>query len=166
MVAVVTRSAAETSHLGERLGRLAQPGDFIALVGELGAGKTRFVRGVATGLGVSEGTPVTSPTYTLLHIYEGRLSLYHFDLYRLAGAEDAAALGFDDYFYGGGVSVVEWAERLGDELPTECLTISFAHAGEEERSISFAPSGERYRQLVAEIFPDGAKKCFDPLPDS
>ena len=90
-----------------------QAGDFIALSGELGSGKTRFVRGVAEGLTVDPATQITSPTYSLLHIYTGRLPLYHFDLYRLAGDADVAELGFAEFFFGDGVSLVEWADRLG-----------------------------------------------------
>lgn len=153
MPTVSTESAAETAELGMRLGRLLMRGDFIALTGELGSGKTQFAGGVAQGLGVDPAVPVTSPTYTLMNIYEGRVSLYHFDLYRLAGDDDAAELGFAEYFYGDGVCLVEWAERLQDEMPAERLTIGFSHGGDDVRRIDFAPSSTRYRELVAELFP-------------
>ncbi|HJV36536.1 tRNA (adenosine(37)-N6)-threonylcarbamoyltransferase complex ATPase subunit type 1 TsaE [Geomonas sp.] len=160
MHTVITTSNAETAELGARLGRLLRPGDFIALVGELGAGKTQFAKGIATGLDVDADTPVTSPTYTILNIYQGRVPLYHFDLYRLESAEQVEELGFDEYFAGDGACVVEWAERLGDEVPAQALIVSFAHAGGDERSICFTPSGVRGRALLEHLF------SLPPAPDS
>ncbi len=153
MLSVVTHGEAETEALGKRLGRLLEAGDFIALVGELGSGKTCFVRGVAAGMEVDAAEPVTSPTYAILHIHGGRLALYHFDLYRLGGDEEAAQLGFTEYFYGNGVSIVEWADRLQGEMPEESLTITFTHEGEDKRRISFAATGERYAALIMNLFP-------------
>ncbi len=152
MLSVTTRSAAETAALGRRLGELLQPGDFVALTGELGAGKTQFARGVALGLAVDPAQPVTSPTYTLMNVYHGRCPFYHFDLYRLAGDDDAAELGFSEYFHGDGVCLVEWAERLISEMPAERLTVSFHHAGDDLRRIEFAASGDRYRELANTLF--------------
>lgn len=148
----ITRCAEETVRWGERLGRLLDTGDFIALTGDLGSGKTQFARGVAAGLAVAPGVPVTSPTYTLVNIYEGRLPLYHFDLYRLGGDNDVAELGFEEYFYGTGVCLVEWAERLQGEMPGERLDVSFTHGGGDERRLEFVPWGERYEQLLRELF--------------
>ncbi|WP_460597452.1 tRNA (adenosine(37)-N6)-threonylcarbamoyltransferase complex ATPase subunit type 1 TsaE [Geomonas sp. Red276] len=153
MVTVETSSERETVELGERLGRLLEPGDFVALVGELGAGKTQFAKGVAAGLAVDPGTPVTSPTYTILNIYQGRIPLYHFDLYRLAGPEDIDSLGFEEYFDGDGACLVEWAERLEGELPEGTLTVSLSHAGGDARRIAFAAEGGRGAALVAGLFP-------------
>lgn len=153
MHSIITKSGAETVELGARLGRLLAPGDFIALVGELGAGKTQFAKGIAVGLEVDQDTPVISPTYTILNIYQGRLPLYHFDLYRLQGADDVAELGFEEYFYGGGACVVEWAERLGEEMPAQVLTVSLTHAGVEERAVTFAAAGARPAELLKELFP-------------
>jgi len=148
VLTVITRSVAETVALGERLGKLASAGDFIALTGELGSGKTHFARGVAAGLGIDRSIPVTSPTYTLMNVYEGRLTFRHFDLYRLEGDQDAAELGFEDYFHGDGVCVVEWAERLQSLLPEERISVAFASLGGEERSISFVPFGVRYESVA------------------
>jgi tRNA threonylcarbamoyladenosine biosynthesis protein TsaE len=152
MPSVTTHSAEETAALGKRLGELLQPGDFVALTGELGAGKTQFARGVALGLAVDPTQPVTSPTYTLMNVYSGRCPLYHFDLYRLAGDDDAAELGFAEYFHGEGVCLVEWAERLSAEMPAERLVVSFHHAGDELRELEFVASGDRYRRLVDTLF--------------
>ncbi|RNC67828.1 MAG: tRNA (adenosine(37)-N6)-threonylcarbamoyltransferase complex ATPase subunit type 1 TsaE [Desulfuromonadales bacterium] len=144
--------------LGETLGRVLEPGCFIALIGELGSGKTHFVRGVSAGLAVDSSVPITSPTYTLLNEYEGRLRLHHFDLYRLEGGDDAAHLGFDEYFYGSGVCLVEWAERLGEEMPLERLDIMFSYEGEDTRRLDFVPHGQKHEALL--------KKCFDRCRES
>jgi tRNA threonylcarbamoyladenosine biosynthesis protein TsaE len=148
MLTVISGSAAETAAIGERLGTLLGEGDFIALTGELGSGKTQFARGVVAGIGVDPAVPVTSPTYTLMNLYHGRLSLYHFDLYRLVGDQDVADLGFEEYFYGTGVCLVEWAERLGCLLPEERLTVLFSYLDDNSRNISFEPCGERYEEIV------------------
>ena len=153
MLSIITRNADETATLGMRLGCLLKAGDFIALIGELGSGKTRFVQGVAAGLNVEPGRPVNSPTYSLLHIHSGRLPLYHFDLYRLSGDEDVEQLGFSEYFYGDGVSLVEWADRLHMEMPAERLTITFSYLGEDERRIAFTPLGNSYEALIIKLSP-------------
>jgi len=153
MPCVETKSGAETVELGARLGRVLAPGDFIALVGELGAGKTQFAKGIALGLEVDPGTPVTSPTYTILNIYQGRLPLYHFDLYRLHGPEEVEDLGFEEYFSGDGACVVEWAERLGEDMPEQVLTVSLSHAGAEERRVCFDAAGPRARTVLRALFP-------------
>jgi tRNA threonylcarbamoyladenosine biosynthesis protein TsaE len=149
---VVTCSVAETEALGAALATYLVAGDFIALHGELGAGKTCFVRGVAVGLEVDPTMYVTSPTYTLLNIYRGRLPLYHFDLYRLGG-DEVAELGFEEYFYGDGVCFVEWAERLGGDQPEERLEIAFYHAEDDSRRVQFIPFGSRYAQIVEGLIP-------------
>jgi tRNA threonylcarbamoyladenosine biosynthesis protein TsaE len=166
VIAVVTGSALETAALGRRLGALLEPGDFIALMGDLGTGKTEFAKGVAVGVGVDVAIPITSPTFTLLNMYQGRLPFYHFDLYRLAGESDILELGFEEYFYGSGACLVEWAERLQGEMPCDRLAITFSHGGEECRRLLFEPHGKRYGELLGELFPESRKKCFDPLQDS
>ena len=149
--AVVTRSSDETLRLGHNLGSLLHKGDFIALVGDLGSGKTQFAKGIAAGLKVDGSSAITSPTYTLLNTYNGRLPLYHFDLYRLSGDADIAELGFAEYFYGDGISLVEWADRLQEEMPEELLTVVFRYEGEECRRIAFSATGAHYEELLSEL---------------
>lgn len=146
--------------MGTRLGALLNGGDFIALSGDLGAGKTHFAKGIATGLGVDPAVPITSPTYTLLNIYSGRIPFYHFDLYRLHGDQDILDLGFEEYFYGNGVCVVEWAERLRELLPPEHLMVTMAHAGENSRIFTLTPSGKRAWEIAHLLAAPGSEKMF------
>jgi tRNA threonylcarbamoyladenosine biosynthesis protein TsaE len=148
MPVLISNSVEETVALGKRLGELALPGDFIALTGDLGAGKTHFTQGFAQGLGVAPDVCVSSPSYTLINEYRGRIPLFHFDLYRLGGDGDIRDLGFDEYFYGQGVCVVEWADRLCFELPDEHLKVVISRSGETNRRIELFPCGERYEKLV------------------
>ena len=137
-----TRSHAETQRLGERLGRALVPGDVVALVGELGAGKTAFVQGVARGLGITER--VASPSFTIVNEHEGRVPLFHVDLYRLEHEGELLHVGFDDYFARGGVVVVEWAERFPEALPAERLDIRIEIAGADVRRLHVGgPSAAR-----------------------
>ncbi|MGE5508810.1 MAG: tRNA (adenosine(37)-N6)-threonylcarbamoyltransferase complex ATPase subunit type 1 TsaE [Chitinophagales bacterium] len=123
MFELLTAAAPETERLGERLAELLQPGDAVLLSGDLGAGKTTFTRGLARGLGAAQ--PVTSPTFTLMHEYDGRLPVYHFDLYRLERGSDLAELGLAEFLYGQGVAVVEWPDLLGEWRPDDCLSLEF-----------------------------------------
>lgn len=148
---ILSDSPEKTAKLGFRVAQLLQPGDFIALHGELGAGKTRFAGGIAKGLGVDPRIPVTSPTYTLLNIYHGNIPLYHFDLYRLHGDDDIVDLGFTEYFSGNGVCLVEWAERLENELPQERLEISLSYVAENVREIELVAVSGRFEKLLAAL---------------
>ena len=153
--ALVLRSASpeETHALGERLGRLLDAGDIVLLTGGLGAGKTALAQGIARGLGVAG--PVSSPTFTILKEHaQGRIPLYHFDLYRIEHPDELEALGFDDYFYGEGVSVVEWAEHGEDDQgnglwPEDALRISITAAGAEARVLGLSAAGPRGAALRA-----------------
>lgn len=151
MFLIKTFSPAETAGVGEKLAAFLRAGDIICLNGELGAGKTRFVQGMARGLGIDG--PVTSPTFTLINEYHGRLPLYHMDVYRLGDPLEMEDLGYEEYFYGEGVTVVEWAERVAELLPAERLDIYINRRpeGEDLREIALAPRGERYRRLVEEL---------------
>lgn len=117
-----TYSPEETLEIGRLLGENAGPGEVYALIGDLGAGKTVFTKGFAQGLGIEE--PVNSPTFTILQIYEeGRLPLYHFDVYRIEEPEEMEEVGFDEYIDGDGVCLIEWAGRIGDLLPPEVIVV-------------------------------------------
>jgi tRNA threonylcarbamoyladenosine biosynthesis protein TsaE len=142
---VTTAGAAETERLGEALGRLVVPGDVILLSGDLGAGKTTFTRGLARGAGVSE--PVTSPSFTLLHEYAGRLPVYHFDLYRLTAEEELAELGLMEYLYGDGVAVVEWPALLGRQTPPDHLALDLLLAPGDVRRLTVHGAGKRGAEL-------------------
>ncbi len=146
-----TNSPEATRALGEQLGRLNNPGDIIALSGDLGAGKTCFTQGIARGLGITKR--VTSPTFILIREYEGRLPLYHFDAYRLDGPADLEQLGSEEYFGGGGVCVVEWAERVATALPEDRVEVELQRVpGEEElRFIRFKSTGRRSRVILEEL---------------
>jgi len=157
MCSLVSNSVEETVALGRELGKRLQPGDFIALIGDLGSGKTHFVQGVAEGDDVPPEICVTSPSYTLLNEYSGRVSLYHFDLYRLQGDGDIQELGFEEYFYGEGACLVEWAERLDQELPEENLKIIFSQLDETSRKIDFYGQGARYEKIVGDLFAERGK---------
>jgi tRNA threonylcarbamoyladenosine biosynthesis protein TsaE len=130
----ISNSAEETIAAGRSYAQSARQGDVFALRGDLGAGKTQFVKGFVAGLGSS--AEVTSPTFVLVHEYEdGRLPVYHFDFYRLDNSEAVLRLGFDDYVFGEGVSLIEWADRYSDLIPKEAKWLSFELKGENSRVI-------------------------------
>ncbi|MFS0865363.1 tRNA (adenosine(37)-N6)-threonylcarbamoyltransferase complex ATPase subunit type 1 TsaE [Fredinandcohnia sp. 179-A 10B2 NHS] len=145
---LVTNSPDETLNFSLRLAEKLQPGDVITLEGDLGAGKTTFTKGLAKGLGITR--TVNSPTFTIIKEYQGRLPLYHMDVYRLENSDED--LGFDEYFEGDGVTVVEWAHLIEEQLPNERLIISIEHQGDTSRKISVTPFGARYQELCKEIF--------------
>ena len=150
MLELVSHSPAQTQSLGAQLAALLQPGDVLGLQGELGAGKTQFVKGLARGLGVRES--VHSPTFILANEYRsGRLPLFHVDAYRVASAGEAIGFGFEDYVNDFGVTAIEWAERIRAALPAEHLWIEFRHLGETARGISMQAHGKRYAQLLDEL---------------
>lgn len=144
----------ETRELGRFIAGLLEGSDLICLSGELGAGKTTFVQGLADGLGVTDEY-ITSPTFSLVNEHKGRLTLYHIDLYRLSGPEDIEDIGFSEY-PGSGVAAVEWPERAGDELPAERIEISIETADDTARIITLHAVGEKYGPLLEEI-------CRSPL---
>lgn len=156
----ITRSEEETVALGEALGRLLRPGDALALRGELGAGKTRFVRGVATGMG-HDPDAVSSPTFVLVNEYESRgaAPLVHVDAYRLRSAADLDAIGWDRLMDGSCVVAVEWSERIAGALPDSRLDVSFAHEGEGERRIVFSWSDGAWDARLSAQFVDGRPRA-------
>jgi tRNA threonylcarbamoyladenosine biosynthesis protein TsaE len=142
----VTRSDEETRAVGEALGRRLQPGDILCLQGPLGAGKTTLAQGIARGLDVEE--VVNSPTFTLVQEYAGRLPVYHLDVYRLSGPEEAADLAIDEMQAAGGVLLIEWPERIAPLLPADRLDIRLEPEG-EARHLTAIGQGPRGRTLAA-----------------
>lgn len=142
----ISHSEAQTRRLGERMAGLLQPGDVLALVGDLGSGKTRWIQGVCRGLGVTG--PVVSPTFTLVNEYEGQWPVYHIDLYRLADAAETRSFGLEDYLYGTGVSLIEWADRAVEFLPVDRLVIELYHLEETKRRVVLRPHGQRFMALL------------------
>jgi len=138
--------------IGRRIGTALESGDIVALIGELGSGKTCLTQGLAKGLGVAENVPVVSPTFTLVNEYPGRLPLVHLDVYRLKGPGDLEDMGYEEYFYGGGVVVIEWAEKVREILPGKTLVVRMAYVDENTREIilegppeTLAKLGERLK---------------------
>ena len=146
----LSKNRDDTISLGNRLARLLKTGDIVCLFGELGSGKTTFTKGIAKGLKINEKT-VNSPTFVLMNEYGGGLTLFHFDLYRLEKREEILGLGYEEYFYDDGVSVIEWADRLGALLPKEYLKVHFANKSEDERLIEFGAEGKRARDIIAHL---------------
>jgi tRNA threonylcarbamoyladenosine biosynthesis protein TsaE len=152
-VRMLIETAADMRALGARLGGLAQPGDVIGLVGELGAGKTVLVQGLAAGLGVPPDVPVTSPTFTLVHLIEdGRLPLAHIDLYRLDAAAELDHIGVDEIYRSDAVVAVEWIDRFPEAMPRERLMIRIMVADADgRRQVELEPHGERAAALAAAL---------------
>src|SRR5438270_7431071 len=147
---MILRSPEETRALGCKLGSLLRAGDFVALTGELGAGKTLLVRGAAQGAGAAGGA--SSPTFALVNLYRGgTVALQHLDLYRLSGPAELFALGFDDLLAEPAATLCEWAERAGDALPADRLEIALEHAGPSSRRARMAARGARSQRLLAAI---------------
>ncbi len=151
---IVSNSAEQTQNIGMKLGELAASGDVILLVGPLGAGKTCLTQGIARGLGIDEYT--ASPSFVLVREYQGKLPLYHIDLYRLEKIEEVTQLGLDDYLYGNGVCVVEWADKGLSVLPQEHLFIEIKIVSPLKRRLSFVPRGTRYSEMLSKLKGEGA----------
>lgn len=139
-VIIETENPEETFALGQKIGRAATPGQIYTLTGDLGVGKTVFTQGVASGLGITE--PVNSPTFTIVQVYEeGRLPFYHFDVYRIGDIEEMEEIGYDDYFFGEGICLIEWAELIEEILPENRISITI------EKDLS---RGFDYRRITIE----------------
>jgi tRNA threonylcarbamoyladenosine biosynthesis protein TsaE len=147
---LVLASLRETESIGRAIGQILHEGDVIALIGDLGAGKTALVRGIVSGLD-APSTFVTSPTFMLMHQYHGRLPLTHMDLYRLNSLEEAEAIGLAEVLADDGVTAIEWADRFPSLLPSDRLEIRLSHKTFTTRSIQFAAQGVRSRSLLARI---------------
>lgn len=142
MITFTTTSAEETVELGKKIGSFLKKGDIIAMQGTLGAGKTTITKGIAQALGINE--TITSPTFCLISEYEGKMPLYHMDVYRLDGAEDFANLGTEDMLYGEGVSIIEWSEKIMEELPHKTIILKLEPHDDGTRNITIEnwPYGE------------------------
>jgi len=144
-------SLAATDRFGRRLGERLQAGDIILLTGPLGAGKTTLTQAIGAGCGVPTNCYITSPTFSLLHEYPGRLPLYHLDLYRLGSEEEIEELGFLDYLYGQGAAVIEWPDRLGHLRPASYLALELIYVGESGRTAQLTAVGEQWRERLGAI---------------
>ncbi len=146
-VTITTASVKETIAAGKRFGSLLSSGDVLCLTGELGAGKTCFVKGIADGLGI-RGRGITSPTFIIINEYRGRIPLFHIDLYRTGVIEDIREIGMEEIVYGNGVTVIEWAERIKDKLPDERMDITFKWVDENTRTIEIRAVGRHHREIL------------------
>ncbi|MDS1029205.1 tRNA (adenosine(37)-N6)-threonylcarbamoyltransferase complex ATPase subunit type 1 TsaE [Bacillota bacterium LX-D] len=151
MLAIRAQSAKDTKEIGSKLSGLLQPGDCLRLEGGLGAGKTTFTQGVCAGLGVT--SQVTSPTFTILHQYQGKIPVYHIDAYRIESSGELNELGLEEFIEGDGVCLIEWAEKVSSLLPNAYLQVELLPGEkEDERLIKFTPiNSERFRVLVGEL---------------
>ena len=144
-----SHSARETARVGSALGQYAEAGDVFLLSGELGAGKTCLTQGIAKGLGVDEY--VRSPTFVLVSVHQGRLPLYHIDIYRLDEVAEVVDLGLEEYLAGDGVSVIEWASKALEVFPQPYMLVTLTYEGENERLIQLEAMGERYESLLSQV---------------
>lgn len=156
-IRIQLKSLSDTEKLGRLLGETALPGDVICMDGDLGAGKTTLSQAIARGLGVPENCYVTSPSFAILHEYEGRIPLYHMDFYRLQGVDEVVDLGFEEYFYLSGLTVIEWSKRAFEILPEERLTLEILCDNEESRTVIIQAT-DLFRKRALDIF--GKFKTF------
>lgn len=148
VVSIAVSDLAGTDAFGRRLAQLLFPGAVIALIGPLGAGKTHLVRAIAEGLGIADPRRVSSPTFVLIQEYDARLPIYHFDAYRLKSEAEFADLGVYEYFQGGGVCLVEWADKVASCLPEEYLQIAIVVTGADSRRFELQGRGAQYERIV------------------
>ena len=149
-IVIKSLSEEQSALLGVCIGERLAAGDILTLWGELGAGKTFLARAIARGLGVPASIPITSPTFTFINEYTGRLHLYHLDLYRLSEPDELETLPWREAFYGDGVSIIEWPDRLGANLPPERIDIHLEITGEESRTLVISAAGESFSQRLSQ----------------
>jgi len=145
-----TKSPEETMRLGRKIGKLLKQGDVIALIGNLGAGKTVISKGLCSGLGVKEDY-ITSPTYTIINQYDGKIPVYHIDLYRLKNLDELYNLGWDEYIYGNGACIIEWADKAAEMLPEEYLMVNLEVTGTNKRQIILQAKSSSYENLLERV---------------
>jgi len=148
VVVLQTKSTSETIRIGKRIGSFLLPGDVVALAGELGTGKTQFIKGLAAGVGIGKPTYISSPSFTLINEYAGRVPFYHIDLFRLKEEKEAEELGLEEYLQGRGIAAIEWANKIPSLLPKEILRIHIRYTGKNTRSLEIIGKGKRYEELV------------------
>ncbi|MDA0839715.1 MAG: tRNA (adenosine(37)-N6)-threonylcarbamoyltransferase complex ATPase subunit type 1 TsaE [Planctomycetota bacterium] len=146
-----TDSPEATQAVAAQIASAIEPGDVIALCGDLGSGKTCFTQGLAAALGVGESGVVNSPTFVLLNVYQGRLPIYHFDTYRLGDPDTWLDLGAEEMLYGDGVCIIEWADLVAEALPEDRLSIEFEHVSMNERHLKLTSSGPNSERLVSRV---------------
>ena len=140
----------ETEEFGIKFGKLLEPGDIVCLNGDLGAGKTTMTKSIGIGLGVEEY--ITSPTFALINMYKGRMVVYHFDVYRLENVDELYDLGFDEYFFGEGVCIIEWAEKIDKLIPENRIIIDIKKTDSiDERILHISGYGNRYEEMIKEL---------------
>lgn len=147
---IISASVRETERIAFNLARHLHSGDVVALIGNLGSGKTIFVKGLALGLGCRK-KDVLSPTFVLMRQYKGKYLLHHFDLYRLKNVHQLEQIGYEEYFYGDGITAIEWADRIEMALPEEYLRIEFRIKDANKRRIEFIPQGKRYADYLRQF---------------
>ena len=143
-----TQSTSETIRIGKGIGSFLRSGDVVALAGDLGTGKTQFIKGLAAGMGVGKPTYISSPSFTLINEYPGKVAFYHIDLFRLRSEKEAEELGLEEYFQSEGVTAIEWADKISSLLPKETLWVHIQYTGKNTRSIEMIPKGKRYKELI------------------
>lgn len=149
-VVLQTKSSLETIKIGKQIGSLLNQGDIVALIGELGSGKTQFIKGLASGAGVKK-SKISSPSFILINEYSGRIPFYHIDLYRINEEREAGELGLEEYFESEGITAIEWADKIPSLLPRDLLMVRINYEGKNSRTIEITGRGKRYEELVKEI---------------
>jgi len=147
---LITKNPNETKQIGRAIGNLLKPGDILLLFGELGTGKTCLTQGIADGIGIDDGQYVNSPSYILINVYKARIPIYHIDLYRILDADELFDLGLDEYLFGKGICIIEWADRL-TELPNNYLKIILEWLDHDIRKFMITGVGTRYENIVEEL---------------
>jgi tRNA threonylcarbamoyladenosine biosynthesis protein TsaE len=141
----ITNTVEETIELGKKIGRSLNSGDIVCIDGDLGSGKTHLTKGIALGLGIDEH--ITSPTFNIVNEYEGRIKLYHFDVYRVNDPDEIAAIGFDEYIFSDAASVIEWSDYIKELIPDDHIQINIANESETRRNINIQFFGKRYDNI-------------------
>ena len=152
-VSFITENPDKTKQVGHFIGRLLRTGDIVLLFGELGTGKTCLTQGIADGVGIEKGQHVTSPSYILINVYDGRIPIYHIDLYRLQDSEAIYELGLEEYLYGEGICVIEWSDRI-DDLPESYLKVVLEWLDFEKRQFHISSVGNGYNGIVKKLKDD------------